>query len=253
MYNITHRDSRVVIKTLAKEWVQVKMIVEDDKYGPDEEEDPWGRGIQVRNDAKMHTNFIHAKTLVSDNFYVIQTANLTYGGFNDQREYYVIGNDPYILNNLKLLFEKDRRGEEIRPEDIHPNLIVCPIDCREKITWLLRWAKESIYVENQYLEDPEIIDILYSQKHLDLKMIFPKDEDNVKIDIWWLQWNIRLLTTPRIHAKAILIDHKYLVISSINFSTNSLDNNREIGIVLTNKEAINKFLNTFEQDWERAK
>jgi hypothetical protein len=41
MYNITHKESRALIKTLAKNEVQVKMILEDDKYGLDEKTDPW--------------------------------------------------------------------------------------------------------------------------------------------------------------------------------------------------------------------
>lgn len=253
MYNVTHRDSKALIKSLARDGVKIRMIIEDDKYGPDEEQMPRGWGIQVRNDAKLNTNFIHAKVLVSSTFYVIQTANLTFDGFNAQREYYVVGRDKAILQNLKMLFEKDRAWEPLVDADIHPNLIVCPVDCREKISWMLRSAKESIYIENQYLEDSGIIDILYSQKHLDLKMIFPKDKDNIKIDAWWLADHIKLLTSPRIHAKAILIDKKYLIISSVNFSTNSLDNNREIGIIITNQDAIEKFLKAFWKDWEKAK
>jgi phosphatidylserine/phosphatidylglycerophosphate/cardiolipin synthase-like enzyme len=50
------------------------------------------------------------------------------------------------------------------------------------------------------------------------------------------------------HAKAILIDEKFLFIWSINFSTYSIDQNREIWILIINNEIINNFLNIFNQD-----
>lgn len=252
MYDITHRESRTLIKSLAKQGVKVRMILEDDKYGIDKAQDPWWRGIQVQNDSKLHTNFIHAKVLMSEDFYIIQTANLGFDAFNRQREYYIAGKDPSILANLKMLFEKDRKGEAIKSEDIHPNLIVCPIDCREKISWYLKAAKKSIYTENQYLQDPEVISILQSQRDLDLKIILPKDEKN-RIDAPWLENATRLLTKPYIHAKAILIDETYLIISSINFSANSLDNNREVWIIVTDPIAIQNFLQQFRKDWQEAK
>ena len=228
------------------------MILEDDKFGIDRPQDPRGRWIQVQNDGKLRTNFMHAKVLLSEDFYIIQTANLGFDAFFRQREYYVAGRDPAILANLKMLFEKDRNGESIQAEDIHPNLIVCPIDCREKISWYLRAAKKSIYTENQYLQDPEIISILQSQRNLDVKIILPKDEKN-RVDAPGLETATRVLTKPYIHAKAILIDEQYLIISSINFSNNSLDNNREIGIIITNPEAIQKYLQQFHKDWQQAK
>jgi len=77
---------------------------------------------------------MHAKVLTSQDYYMIQTANLGFNAFNKQREFYVTGKDPAILANLQLLFEKDRKGESIKPQDIHLNLIVCPIDCRDKIS-----------------------------------------------------------------------------------------------------------------------
>jgi phosphatidylserine/phosphatidylglycerophosphate/cardiolipin synthase-like enzyme len=50
------------------------------------------------------------------------------------------------------------------------------------------------------------------------------------------------------HAKAILTDKKYLYIWSINFSDNSIDNNREIWILIQNNDVINNFIDIFNND-----
>jgi phosphatidylserine/phosphatidylglycerophosphate/cardiolipin synthase-like enzyme len=52
----------------------------------------------------------------------------------------------------------------------------------------------------------------------------------------------------KMHAKAILVDEKYLFIWSINFSTYSIDRNREIWILIKNKNIIDEFLAIFSQD-----
>lgn len=251
MYNITLKDARILIKNLAKDGVKVNMILEDDKYGIDQNQSPRWRWIQVRNDSLLHTNFVHAKVLVSETFAILQTANLTFDGFNKQREYYVIVQTPSVVGNLKLLFDKDRVGKAIAPNEIHPNILFCPIDCRQKTIALLQSAKESIFIQNQYIEDDEIIWMLQSKRDLDVRVILPIDEKNEANSKLKIQ-NVKLLNTPRIHAKAILVDRKYLLISSINLSQNSFDNNREIGIIITNKDAIQAFLDVFNQDRNRA-
>jgi phosphatidylserine/phosphatidylglycerophosphate/cardiolipin synthase-like enzyme len=50
------------------------------------------------------------------------------------------------------------------------------------------------------------------------------------------------------HSKAVLVDNKYLFIWSENFSSPSLDENREMWILLKNNEIIEKFNILFKND-----
>lgn len=150
-----------------------------------------------------------------------------------------------------MLFEKDWKGEQVLPSDIHPNILFCPIDCRYKIEQLFKTAQMSIRTQNQYLDDPDLQQILSAKTSLDIRITLPNDKKNFQSRP--IQSQIKLLTSPRIHAKAILIDDTYLVISSINFSSNSMDNNREIGIIITDQESIIKYKKQFLQDREKAK
>ena len=58
---------------------------------------------------------------------------------------------------------------------------------------------------------------------------------------------------PYVHAKMILVDETYLIVSSINLSANSMDENREIGIILIDAALIRKFHDWFERDWQKSK
>ncbi|MBP7008088.1 hypothetical protein KBB05_05285 [Patescibacteria group bacterium] len=88
---------------------------------------------------------------------------------------------------------------------------------------------------------------------LDIRINLPKDEKNTSKPSSTLSNSIKLLSSPRIHSKALLIDRRFLVISSINLSSNSMDNNREIGIIVTDTHLINKFIQQFEDDRGRSK
>ena len=95
------------------------------------------KSIELRSDEKLGTNFQHAKTFITDKARIMQTANLGYAAFFNNREFFFISYNPLVRDNLKMLFEKDRNGEQIQPEDIHPNVLFCPIDCRYKIETLI--------------------------------------------------------------------------------------------------------------------
>jgi phosphatidylserine/phosphatidylglycerophosphate/cardiolipin synthase-like enzyme len=63
---------------------------------------------------------------------------------------------------------------------------------------------------------------------------------------------VRSLKNPYIHTKTMLIDDRVLMIGSINFSTNSLDNNRELSVIVTDTGAIQNYKHYFLQDWENS-
>jgi phosphatidylserine/phosphatidylglycerophosphate/cardiolipin synthase-like enzyme len=49
----------------------------------------------------------------------------------------------------------------------------------------------------------------------------------------------------------ILVDGKYLLLGSMNLSDNSLDNNREIWILLLDQFLIQRFIDGFWEDWRQ--
>jgi phosphatidylserine/phosphatidylglycerophosphate/cardiolipin synthase-like enzyme len=51
------------------------------------------------------------------------------------------------------------------------------------------------------------------------------------------------------HAKMMVADGNVAYVGSENFSSNSLDSNRELGIVFSDQQIISTLQSTFQQDW----
>jgi cardiolipin synthase len=63
---------------------------------------------------------------------------------------------------------------------------------------------------------------------------------------------VRDISSPYMHAKIIVVDGKKAFVGSVNISKNSLDNNRELGILVSDQQVIQTLEQTFAKDWVKA-
>jgi phosphatidylserine/phosphatidylglycerophosphate/cardiolipin synthase-like enzyme len=63
--------------------------------------------------------------------------------------------------------------------------------------------------------------------------------------------DIRIMKNPTLHAKIILVDKTQWFVGSFNFTKNSLENNRELGIFVYWK-SVEYIVNKFQSDWENS-
>ena len=55
-----------------------------------------------------------------------------------------------------------------------------------------------------------------------------------------------MIRKPYLHAKVIIVDHRQVFIGSHNLTTNAIENNREIGIILDHRnDIIDRIQNDF--------
>ncbi len=266
VYNLTNRDIKAQLKELSQGGTQIEMIIENrpyNSYGNKRDEllaefEPYP-SISFRSDQWLHTNFVHSKFRVTDNHAIVQTANLTYDGLNKSKEHQFISSDPDLHNALSNLFEQDREQQEKSTDTEqdrykYPNLLVCPFNCRDWIENLLEQAEESIIIWNQYITDQSIRNIIKKQErnNIDMKMLVSNSENNDDL-IRYFDWETaRQLNKPYMHTKTMLVDGIYLVLWSINFSQNSLDNNREVAVIITAPTLIEERKNDFQKHWKLA-
>lgn len=251
LYLISKREAKDLMKTLAGKWVDVQLLLENRQYkdyGKSRKhinDDLWGVSwLQIKSDEHLWLNFNHTKTFVSDKYTFIQSANLTHSAFAKNVEHFFVTENQDIRNNLINLFANDWNGELFGPEDIHPNLLVCPIDCRAKLTQMIEQAKESIYVYHQYLKDDKLTTLLQKKinEWLDIRLVLSDTESNyLLLRDWWSEY-VSIQKKPYVHTKILVIDNQYAVLGSMNLSKNALDNNREIGIILTDKVLVEKLV-----------
>lgn len=257
-YQITEKDVWTVLKNVSQLGKRIRVVLENKTFGDSSKEyDTFVQNVEpawveVISDDALGTVYVHAKTRIADRErFLISTANLSYTSFRRNREYRITGVHTWIAMSLYTMFEKDRRDEPLEQMDVHPLLVMCPIDCREKIMEALRRAKQSIDIQAQYLEDPAIVHLLEEKmKTVAVRIIVGEHQDIH--DLGGLSLLTKVLKEPYVHAKNIVIDATRMIAGSMNLSQNALDNNREIGIILHDSTMIRSFMRQFERDREAA-
>lgn len=255
VYNITSKPRQQLFKELGSQNIPIHILLENKQY-------KWSQNqfetisqnlnlpsISLKGDDHLGTNFVHSKFFINQNQRVIQTANLTHSSYFTNREHFVIGRDPNIREHLQQLFDNDRTDKPHQP--FHPNIVVCPLNCRQIIQNLLASAQTNIKWYQQYITDPSIVDLLKKKKSdgINVQIIVSDNTSNNHLIRYLSRKHIKIMKKPYIHSKAFLVDERWLLIGSMNMSTNSLDKNREVGIILIDQSQISSFLQQFNTDW----
>lgn len=255
-YDFTEKRIKKLFTEVLDRGVDVRLIMENKKYQQFtdtfkqvQNQFSGYQNFWIKSDAQMKTTYTHSKINIMDNTFIIQTANLTHSSFFSNREHFFISSDTWVYSSLLSIFNKDREWKPLLPADIHPNLVICNINCRVVIENLLNSAKESITIQTQYISDPAILEILKKQSGLKTKIIVSDTKSNDYLVEYFGPSVAKKMKKPYIHTKMILIDNKILLLWSMNLSANSLDKNREVWILLLDKGLIWQFLWQFEKDW----
>ncbi|MDD2907986.1 MAG: phospholipase D-like domain-containing protein [Candidatus Gracilibacteria bacterium] len=258
IYMLTENRTREALIKAKKRGVDVKIILEKDPYLAYSINDKTYNEFKKYNIEIVWSNtknyaLNHSKMILIDGLNIISTGNLTYSTFTQNRDFFVFINDLELNKKLLKIFNDDFEG--IKKTVYDDNLIISPTISREKIIDLLESANSDIKIYMQYFSDDEINKKLIEikkKKNIKISAVIPKtaiNDENTKklIDN---QIEIKVIPKYTMHAKSILIDEKYLFIGSINFSNYSIDKNREIGILINNKDIILKFLDIFNYDFK---
>ncbi len=242
-----------------RSWIDVKMMIERKPYQSYRDDYAAleyyfsGTSIELLPDTQLGLDYLHAKLTIIDDAYIVQTANLTASSFTKNREHFLYGTDTTILSWLIQVFLDDWYDREYFAADLHPNIVVCPINCRDVVEWLLSSAGQSITIQTQYITDPAIMDILKEKSSLDMQIIVADVDSNDNVLRYFGPEKVRYLPKPYVHTKMILIDGKILLVWSMNMSANSLDENREIWLITFDENVVQDFLAQFDTDRKVSK
>ena len=103
----------------------------------------------------------------------------------------------------------------------------------------------------QYIQDESIMHMLMQRSWLDLRFIVADNDSKEELVASPLSQFTHFRKKPYVHAKMILVDDTYLILGSINMSANSMDKNREIGVIIIDSFLIEQFKGIFERDWQK--
>lgn len=255
VYTFTVPSLREALLRAKKRGVDVQIILEKFPF--------WNTNINreteqflQKNNISFHQSdasqfaFMHAKYMIFDDSWVIETSNWTRASFASNREFFIEGTDVDILSDLVQIFERDFAGERWQSHDVR--LLAGPTNARERLQAFIDTAEKDISIYAPSFSDQALI------KHLNQACLWGK---NVRILLADYEegWDksdygtciqVKKMKKP-LHAKVIIGDARQAFVWSFNYTKNSLEKNREIGLFMQG-ENMNTLIKIFESDWKTA-
>src|SRR5579884_2380136 len=229
-------------------------------------EDAANRGIDVRVMLEPHPvgGGTSPSRTIDGNTAFIMTSNFTrsaLGGYSgssylENREYDIIDTNTNDVQAVISIFNADWNRTTAHFND--PNLVVSPVNSRTDFNTLINSAHHTLLIEAEEMNDSSIEQELVNaeQRGVQVKVILPaphgsqSDSNSQGIDTI-KQGGVQVKEDSKLymHAKIIVVDGKTAFVGSENISSESLDQNRELGIIVSDAGVLNTLQSTFQYDW----
>lgn len=243
IYTWTEKSSIEAVIKAHKRWVDIRVILEGNVYMTPRINDPvfnlfkqeW---IDVVYADNSRYAFTHAKMWIIDDRWCIATGNWSYSTFTKNRDFIYCADDAALLQNFEEIFLSDFR--HVSPYFswwIDSRLWLSPKNMRSWILENINTTKKNLYIYNQTISDSEVLSALDKKSHAGVEIRIcqadtwdnkEKQKEFQKSHSFYVAW----LKKPYLHAKLILRDDDTIILWSVNFTQNALDNNREFAISL---------------------
>lgn len=243
--------------------VDVRVMIEEDPFGGgagngDALRALEAAGVEVEYGPGTF-RYTHEKAVIIDGQRaLVMTANLTKSAFASNREYLALVTSPPEVRDIQAMFDADWERRAYNPRT--PSLVVSDVNSRTKLLGLIVGAKESLEIEAEVMADKEIRRALAEAQGRGVRvrvvMSPPEPEESTYgglVDLSGSGVGVRLVTSPYIHAKSILVDRERAYIGSINFTATSMDQNRELGLITTTPDVIRQLGTAFDEDWAQGR
>lgn len=198
--------------------------------------------------------FTHSKCVIVDGAVAwIMTMNFAFGAVQGNREFLAVDREPEDVAEAESIFQADFAGVAATPTGA---LVVSPTNSRDRLMTLVGWATQSIDVEGESLSDAALVTALSQAKGrgVEVRVLLadraptPAGAQAVAA-LKQAGIPVRRLASPYVHAKALVADGRLAYVGSQNFTANSLDNNRELGVVVSAATEVAKVAQTIAADF----
>ena len=244
--------------------VDVRVILEPHPYGSSSSTNLYAYNNLLAADIPVRWSsaryaLTHEKSMLIDSTTAyIMTTNFTRAAFRANREFDVIDRDRREADALGALFAADWAGRPYTPAD--PNLVTSPTNARATLAALIASARRALDLYAEELQDGGMVQALAAaaRRHVRVRLLLPApsgpDPDGPSVAaVAAAGVAVHRLAQSQlyIHAKAIVVDGERAFVGSQNLSSASLDRNRELGVLLSDRRAVAKLEQTFAEDWRR--
>jgi phosphatidylserine/phosphatidylglycerophosphate/cardiolipin synthase-like enzyme len=151
-------------------------------------------------------------------------------------------------------------GEFSGPMNVTP--FFSPDTSLEGILYCINAARVTLDIQIPYFTNigdggsvDQIIDAILAAKArgVTVRIITEEDYDFVELAAIMIPEGIPVVwadaTWSTLHNKGIIVDGRMVLVSSINYSDNSIENNREAGVIIEHESIAQWYLEVYDYDW----
>ncbi|MEU8510574.1 phospholipase D-like domain-containing protein [Kitasatospora sp. NPDC048722] len=216
-----------------------------------------GVGVTYSSSAYVYT---HQKTVTVDGAKsLILTGNLDATYYSSSRDYGVFDSDANDVAAIEQVFAADYAKTSITPSD-GDNLVWSPTDSQDRLLALINGAQTSLDVQELEFGDQALVDAVAAaaSRGVTVRVVGmnPDTYGSYFDEVTTAGGRIVTYSSTTglyIHAKAIVADYgtstAKVFAGSENFSDNSLNNNRELGLITTDSGVLSTIESTFATDF----
>ena len=246
MYLMTDNNIIQALENDAKRGLDVRVMLDPAPYGGGSPQatitalNAAGAKAQTSNPSFTYT---HEKGMIIDGASAyIMTTNFTNSAIltGKNREYGIIDSTPQDVQGSIDIFNADwnRTAEHVTD----PSLVISPDNSRNDFVAFINNAKSSLIIEAEEMQDTTVEQAIASaaQRGVTVQVILPTPSsgstDSNAAGIAVIKaGGAQVKEDPNLymHAKMMVADGTNAYVGSINISSNSFDNNRELGVLFT--------------------
>ena len=208
--------------------------------------------------------YTHQKTLVVDGSEaVIMTANLTSQYYTTSRDFLVVDTNRADVAAITAVFNADFTQTAVRPGD-GSDLVWSPTDSEGKLLGLINGAASSLRIYSEEMGDTTVENALIraAKRGVDVQVCGENESgeyDSAYSKLARAGVHISYYSSSAgfyIHGKVIEADygtaHAKVFIGSENFSNTSLNENRELGLIISSHAVMSAIAGTFASDFRNG-
>ena len=216
-----------------------------------------GVGVVYSSSAFTYT---HQKTItVNDDESLVLTGNLTSEYYSTSRDYGVFDNDQTDVAAIEKVFAADYAHTSITPSD-GDNLLWSPTTAQNRLLSVIEGATTTLDVEEEEFSDTAVVDAIAdaAKDGVTVRVVLedPSDYSSEVSKVEEAGGTVVGYSSSTgfyIHAKAIIADYglstETVEAGSMNVTSNSLQDNRELGIILQDSGVASVIENAFNSDF----
>lgn len=204
--------------------------------------------------------FTHQKTITVDNKEsYISTGNFDTTFYATSRDYGVFDTDPADVAAIVQVFNADFTHTSISPSD-GTDLVWSPTDSQTRLLSVINGAQHSLDIEQEEFSDTTIVNAIVAAENRGVTVrVVVENPSSYTTELNQVTaaggkvTGYSSSTGYYIHAKGIVADFgtstAKVFLGSENFSSNSLSNNRELGLIISDSAVLSGVESAFNGDF----